>query len=389
MKLRKWLGLALVLGSLMAGCASTPPAPVAVAEAPAVQALVEVPAPPAEPDRITVERDGFSPLAQAPAHTLGFQLRWGSPAQVERWSVAFTDAAGTPVRILSGTDPVPTLGWDGRDDRGGLVAPGPYRAVLKTAAPGAEPAESARSATFLVDIVPPSGTLTVSPQPWVRNNGELTFQLTVTEGDAPGATWRLAVFHPDGRRFRDFISQEYRQGTVVWDGRAANGGELEPGTVYRVEAEIFDHYGNRGIVTTDLRTAEPAPVLAPLTEVLHFAPYSSDLGAVTGDRKRDNDGALDRLAERLGKPTPGSVRATGHANHVFFDDPVRGPREQRQTLVPLSLARAQAVVEALRARGVEAPMALFGLGGDEPEVPFSDAEGRWQNRRVVVEVSAP
>jgi hypothetical protein len=62
-----------------------------------------------------------------------------------------------------------------------------------------------------------------------------------------------------------------------------------------------------------------------------------------------------------------------------------GPQEQEQVLIPLSYARANAVLEALVERGIpRSRMTAVGKGGSEPLVPFSRKEEQWKNRRVEI-----
>jgi outer membrane protein OmpA-like peptidoglycan-associated protein len=68
---------------------------------------------------------------------------------------------------------------------------------------------------------------------------------------------------------------------------------------------------------------------------------------------------------------------------VYWNDPVRAGREEKEELAPLSLSRAEAVKNALVALGLKAErISVAGLGGTAPIVPFGDEENRWKNRRV-------
>jgi outer membrane protein OmpA-like peptidoglycan-associated protein len=78
-----------------------------------------------------------------------------------------------------------------------------------------------------------------------------------------------------------------------------------------------------------------------------------------------------------------SIRVEGHAVQVLWENPQRAAREQSEVLVPLSLARAEAIRNALVQRGIESSrMTTQGSGGALPVVPHSDLTNRWKNRRV-------
>lgn len=397
-----WLALALV------GCQSTPPTP---AKAPAVgsPATVAAPAPvPVEASTISVEAAGFSPLAQNPANQLSVGLRFGSPDRIQGWSVDFVGPEGTSVRSVKGDGArlPPTLTWDGRSDSGLAAPEGTYRARLSVDY-GSDPGMvTAESTPFLVDLTPPSGTITATPQPWepgdpdiLVNPPQVTITLALTPGAAPVASWRLGVIHPDGRRFMDFIGEDHRDNTIVWAGRTPNNGRLEPGTTYDLVAQVFDRFGNVGTLKGTLAVAQaapPSPVepsAAPVTVSLdgrlieatqvYFAPFSADLSLVKGTKGEANDQALGALAAALAQASDAKIRVVGHANQVFWQDPAKGAVEQETVLIPLSKARAEAVRQALVERGLNpGRFEVTGVGALGALAPFDDQAQNWKNRRV-------
>ncbi len=91
-----------------------------------------------------------------------------------------------------------------------------------------------------------------------------------------------------------------------------------------------------------------------------------------------NEEILKRLAEIFGKYSTYRIRIEGHAVNISGTQ-----KEQEQELVPLSLARAQSVKDALAVRGISVGrMTVAGLGDIDPVVPDTDIENRWKNRRV-------
>ena len=69
---------------------------------------------------------------------------------------------------------------------------------------------------------------------------------------------------------------------------------------------------------------------------------------------------------------------------MLYGNPEAAAREQRDVLLPLSAARAEAVKRELVALGVSGTdrITTDGVGGASPVVPFSDEQNRWKNRRV-------
>jgi outer membrane protein OmpA-like peptidoglycan-associated protein len=331
-------------------------------------------------------------LAPAPHNTLSFTLHLGHPDTVTQWTVTVTGPNGV-VRTVQGNNTIPAWTWDGTTD-GPQLVDGEYKATL-TVAHG-DTSETAETGTFIVDVTPPSGTVTVDPQPFTPgaegDAGKVTFTLAVKAGGAEVSTWRLFVIHPDGRRFADFISENHEDSQVVWDGHDQSGNTLEAGTTYKVSVQVVDRFGNTGTFESTLPVT-PTAVVAPVTVSLdgaliaqlqiYFPANSADLKAVDAAKSQANAAALDKLAALL-KASPGSkIRVVGHANQVLWQNPAQAKYEQTATLIPLSKARADAVLAALTTRGMDSKLfEVSGVGAQGNVVPFSDYANVWKNRRV-------
>lgn len=117
---------------------------------------------------------------------------------------------------------------------------------------------------------------------------------------------------------------------------------------------------------------------------LHFPPDQAILYGPENDMSNRNRRRIRRLYRKLEKYPDYSIVVEGHTSWVYWDDPVRGPQEQQDVLIPLSRARAAAVVDALTELGLSRErMSYVGKGGSEPSVPFDDQD-QWKNRRVEV-----
>jgi outer membrane protein OmpA-like peptidoglycan-associated protein len=99
--------------------------------------------------------------------------------------------------------------------------------------------------------------------------------------------------------------------------------------------------------------------------------FSKKLTAMTPG----NDAALDAVAALLKKYDKYPVQIVGHTDN----------RGKKDGLLALSLARAQAVYNALLSRGIQAVrMTATGVGGDEPTTDNKTPAGRATNNRVEV-----
>lgn len=117
---------------------------------------------------------------------------------------------------------------------------------------------------------------------------------------------------------------------------------------------------------------------------LYFPPNQAMLYGPENERTAQNRRRIKRLYRQLERYPEYRIIVEGHTSWVYWDDPVRGPREQEDVLIPLSRARAGAVVDALVELGLPRErMSFVGKGALEPKVPFSDSD-QWRNRRVEV-----
>lgn len=119
------------------------------------------------------------------------------------------------------------------------------------------------------------------------------------------------------------------------------------------------------------------------THDIHFPPDQAILYGPENERSDANRKHIERLARRLDRYPGYHITVEGHTSKVHWDDPVKGEEEQREVLIPLSQARAEAVMGALIELGIErSRLTAVGKGGLEPLVPFSEREEQWRNRRV-------
>jgi len=402
--------LLLVLAVLITACqtaakpvaSTTPqaakPAASAAQAAPTTSSTVaKVPqSPQVDVSSIKASDTGFSPLAQAPHNFMTFGLHFGRPDVITAWSIDFADINDTVVHHVKGTPPQfpSAVTWDGSSDDGTPAAEGAY-VVRLSVDHGDGVLESLQTDPILLDRTPASGTIVVTPALYTpRGTDKVTLAVRVTPGIASVVSWRLFVVHPNGSQFMNFISEDHKDNTVVWDGLAQSGNSLEPGTTYNLTAQIFDQYGNVGTLKSTLKVGMAGKnQVTPLTVTLngklianlkiYFPAYSSDLNLVDQSTRTLNNRALDDLAATL-KAAPGAkIKVVGHANKVFWQDQAKGDIEQQEVLIPLSMARAQAVSSALVTRGLDAAVFdLDGVGALGAVAPFGDLINNWKNRQV-------
>lgn len=168
-------------------------------------------------------------------------------------------------------------------------------------------------------------------------------------------------------------------GRVRLTGRVA--APAEAGRVHRAAVEAApEGYAVETALTVDLPAAVAALPLsaARCAAVLNEAIGRQPIGFAPGEAvfEPGSEAVLDRIAAVLGRCDGARVEIGGHTDS-------RGPEALNQRL---SLRRAEAVLDALIARGV--PLAMLsarGFGEAEPVASNDTEEGRARNRRIAFE----
>ena len=120
-----------------------------------------------------------------------------------------------------------------------------------------------------------------------------------------------------------------------------------------------------------------------LSSRIFFKAYTADYKDVKPELAAQNAKRLTDMAAKLKKFPDYKIRLLGHAVMINWDNKALGAIEQRDVLLPLSKARAEAVKKALVDKGVEASTFITeGVGASDQLVPDSNLADRWQNRRV-------
>lgn len=118
---------------------------------------------------------------------------------------------------------------------------------------------------------------------------------------------------------------------------------------------------------------------------LFFPPNKAVLTGAENTKSAENEKILNRLYAQLSRYPEYTIVIEGHTSFVNWNDPEKGALERKNELIPLSQARAQAVVDALVERGLKkSRISAVGKAADEPVVPFHKTDKQWKNRRVEI-----
>jgi hypothetical protein len=341
-------------------------------------------------DAVQATLRGFSPKSQTASRTIGFALTFDDPGHVRSWTMKVQGPGGAAVRTWTGTtaELPPLVTWDGKTDSGSFAADGSYVAELSVDYGAARPQGMTTSAPFTLDVTPPGGSIALSEQLFSPVEASDTETITVNASSPAAAidSWTMDIYDPGGNLFRSF-SARWPDTTAVWDGKGTSGQMVESAEDYVVKTSVRDEYGNVGTlagrVPIDILVYKTPQGYRIMSSRIFFKPFTADYHDVPADIARQNMERLDALAARLEKFRDYRVKLVGHAVMIYWDDPVKGAIEQKDVLVPLSQARAEAIESAMVQRGLSADMfTVEGVGASDQIVPDSNFKDRWENRRV-------
>jgi outer membrane protein OmpA-like peptidoglycan-associated protein len=369
--------------------------PVAALPKKAAVVAAQTPAPPPpKPGQLAVvaKSPGFSPNGDTLANTITLLLGFGQPSAVVLWNVTIsTPGAGRQKTYSgSGSEQPASLVWDGKSDRGAMSPEGVYTATLSvdfgtSFAPG-----TATSQSFVLDLTPPTGTISLSSALFspIESSDTINLKLAASSKLAKIDSWTMDIYDPGGNVFRSF-TKKWPSDTAVWDGKGTKGEMVQSAEDYPVVAKIRDQFGNIGTV----KATVPVDILVEkrgngyriLASRIFFKAFTADYKDVPPELAQQNMSRLDALAAKLKKFTAYNIKMVGHAVMIYWDKPAAGREEQQSILIPLSKARAEAVSAALVDRGLDAArFTIEGVGASDQLVPDSDYKDRWQNRRVAL-----
>jgi len=231
-----------------------------------------------------------------------------------------------------------------------------------------------------------------STEDFAPSEGKAGEPLVVTMQAPSGAarivSWDMTVYDPGDMPFILFKGAGPRA-EVAWDGRGAKGDLVESASQYIFVARIRDALGNVGEARATLATGIVLLKGASRYRIgissIVFKPDTADFWDVEPAQVARNLETLRLLAAKL-KLFPGyRIRIEGHAVLTNWQDKAKAEAEQRNSLIPLSKARSEAIKAALvKYRIPAAAMETAGLGAKDPIVPDSDVKNRWKNRRVEI-----
>ena len=271
--------------------------------------------------------------------------------------------------------------WNGYNDFKMVCPDGNYRAVL-TVDYGGGIKSASNPAVVALDNTPPNVDGDANPK--IIKPGTMT-TLVVPVNFMPYATdlhgigaWKIVIGTMDGKVFKTFSGQgEPYQ--VTWDGSDDTGmNSVTTKTTYTYTFYAMDRVGNWGRSITKQVKVLPREIIITLAADTLF-----DIGKA--DVKISVYKDLQKIADQIKGMDKPNIIVEGHTDNI----PMRGTGKYSDNLT-LSQARAEAVAKFFAELfGLDPKMfTAVGKGDTVPVASNDTAEGRKQNRRVTMRISA-
>ena len=308
------------------------------------------------------------------------------------WAVAIRDAGNRqkePVKVWSsdkGDALTSTIQWDGKSEAG-RIASGSFVAEFSLwYAKGDE--LTVNTAPFISSIKAPELDVKLTPKyfsPDNDGNDDELFINLFAKSDTQFKQWSFEIREPEDTGNKLFWStggKDKITEQIIWDGRSLNGETVQSATDYPYTFTVTDEIGLtsvvKGYIPIDVLVIRDGDKLKIAVPSIIFRKNAADFEGLEKGVVDRNIKILTRIAEILNKFPEYKVQVEGHANNISGTE-----REEREDLIPLSTARADAVRKFLIERGVSrGRLSSVGIGGTKPIASLSDRDNWWKNRRV-------
>ncbi|HUI72929.1 MAG TPA: FlgD immunoglobulin-like domain containing protein, partial [Spirochaetia bacterium] len=231
---------------------------------------------------IQTEQVGLAPKGDKAHSTIDFSLAFGNSKAIVSWKVEMVTKGGPQKQWSGDAKSLPSsLSWDGTSESGSLAPEGTYTARLTVDYGKDVPAVTVESSSFILDITPPTGSVSFNPQQLNPDaQGAVQPVKVAIKGNSAVAkldSWSLDIMDPMGKVFRSFDGK-WPAGDVQWDGKSTNGDVVAPATAYSATATLRDEFGLTAQVTGGIMVAgipaKPVTPVAPPPGTLAVTPES-------------------------------------------------------------------------------------------------------------------
>jgi flagellar motor protein MotB len=338
---------------------------------------------------LTASSQAIAPRANQ-TEAMRFNIVSNINTGISSWKLELRDESNNLVKTFpsaaggSGTLPS-VIAWNGTDD-GGRIREGRFTSSLSVSYTKGDMV-NVSAPPVTVDVTGPVLSLRYEPEYFSPDNDGVDdelFSYLSARDFSPIAEWSLEIHETEGTRqlFYRVGGRGSPSERIIWNGRSNRGELVQGATDYAFTYTASDTLGNSstmtGIIGTDVLVIRDGDMLRIQIPSITFRANYADFIGIPQDRLENNIRVLRRVAEILNRFRDYRITVEGHAN------PVLGTaREETETLMPLSLARAEFTIQQLGTYGVSRNrLSPVGRGGTINVANPQDQANSWKNRRV-------
>jgi hypothetical protein len=337
---------------------------------------------------VVVDEQSFSPNRDGTKDTIRITVRTPVNEDIAEWSISVEDKVGRSVRKVTGTESFPEeIIWDGTTDAG--IAPEGYYFIKIEAEWKSGSRKEAVSDEFLLDVSPPTVSVSTTTSPFIKKDGEIEGKafITLKVDDQSGIEdWNLDILDRSREVVRRYTGEGDPSDKITWEGESEKTRQYDVEEELILKIEVMDKLGNKRIfeqpLTIDVIVYRKGDKLYLIVPNIIFGAYKHALDSRGPQQEQKNWASMKRVMNVMRKYPDYGLLLEGHALNIYRGDRAAEEKEEK-VLGPLTERRADTVKKALETLGVEdGRIQTEAFGGHFPIVSTTDRQIWWRNRRV-------
>ena len=354
-----------------------------------------------EPEPLLITRDdrmtrveialselNFSPNGDGDRDTIRLGIQATLRDGISEWTVTVEDSVGRTMKSVKGSGAIPeSIEWDGAVN-GGVAPEGSYSARVEVEWAKGDRREVV-SDPFVLDVSPPTVSLTTTSSPFVKKDGKIEGQtfITIEVDDVSGVEdWSLDIVDKSGEVVRSYEGEGDPSDKIIWEGESEREREYEEVEELILRIKVTDKLGNTRSfeqpLNIDVIVYRKDGKLYLIVPNIIFGAYQHALDSRSKESEEKNWASIKRVMNVMRKYPDYGIGLEGHALNIFRGNAAKEAKEE-EILEPLTERRADTVRGALLQLGLEEKrIQSEAFGGHLPIVSTKDREIWWKNRRV-------
>jgi len=183
------------------------------------------------PVDLTASLTSFSPNNDNVKDSIDFSLNITIKEGVKTWQLVVADSRNKEIKKFDGSGtPKSKITWDGKDEAGNIQAEGGYKGILTVTYMNGN-VSTDESKEFLLDLTPPSATITLSPDIFSPDGNGIQDEVVILQNASQEAEEWMGVFYDKkGKLIKKYSWQGQPPKKFEWNGigddnKLSNDGE--------------------------------------------------------------------------------------------------------------------------------------------------------------------